>query len=177
MPNEKKFRFTENILIFLVVTVLAGVLALAINAFVVLVTLTYEMVQPRLERLILRRLTLHSIRGESSVQQSGWRRFLGRIGHVLVEFTLDHASRVSHAASGPISLTVGVLLMAGLLWLAMLGGIWIAVAGVILIATTLIDGALRGYRRFLGIIVACAVAVIAGFLLMCVSLYLGEQSS
>ena len=67
--------------------------------------------------------------------------------------------------------------MGGILWLASLGGVWIAVAGVALIVTTLIEGALRGYRRFLGITIVCAVAVIVVFLWMCVSLYMSDKSS
>ena len=176
MPNEKRFRFTENVLIFLVVTVLAGALALAINTFVVFVTLTYEFAQPRLERLILRQSIQRTIRGESGTQESGWRRFLRRTGDALGEFAMNHASRIAHAASGPTSLVVGVLLMVGLLRLATIGGVWIAVAGVALITTTLIEGTLRGYRRFLGITVACGVGIVAVFVWIILSLVLGERS-
>lgn len=176
MANKKKFRFTENVLIFLVVTVLAGVIALAINAFVIFVTLTYELVQPRFERLILRHSAQRVIRGESSTPDRGWLGLLRRTGHVMAEFALGHASRIAHAVSGPISLTVGVLLMVVLLQLATTGGIWIAVAGIALIVTTLIEGSVRGYRRFLGITFACAIGIIAGFVLMILSLLLEESS-
>ena len=89
---------------------------------------------------------------------------------------MNHAARIAHAASGPISLIVGVLLMVGLLRLATIGGTWIAVVGVALITTTLIEGTVRGYRRFLGITVACAVGIVAVFVWIILSLVLSEGS-
>ena len=82
---------------------------------------------------------------------------------------------VANAAAGPIALTVGVLVMTGLLRVASTGRTGIAMVGLVLIATTTADGIRHGFKRFIGVTVVCAVALI-GFLVYLFVLYIKAEN-
>lgn len=177
----KRFRFTENLLLFIVVAALSGAVAIAINSFIVSVGATYAIVH----RQILRRLDQWSLHRQISNEhhddeegsESKWITVLRRVCKFVVNLLLRHPIRVADILSGPISLTVGVLLMAGLLHLASSGTVGIAITAIALIVMTVVDGTKHGYRRFLGITVVCAIVLIGIVIWVLVAMYLSTHSS
>lgn len=177
----KRFRFTENLLLFIVVAALSGAVAIAINSFIVSVGATYAIVH----RQILRRLNRWSLHRQVSNEhdddeegsKSKWITVSRRVCRSVVDLLLQHPIRVADILSGPISLTVGVLLMVGLLHLASSGTLGIAITAIVLLAMTVVDGAKHGYRRFLGITVVCAIALIGIVVWIVVAMYHSTHSS
>lgn len=176
----KRFRFTENLLLFIVVAALSGAVAIAINSFIVSVGATYAIVH----RQILRRLDRWSLHRQVSNEhhdddgsESKWGTVLRRVCKSVFDLLLQHPIRVADILSGPISLTVGVSLMAGLLHLASSGTLGIAISAIALIVMTIVDGAKHGYRRFLGITVVCAIVLIGIVVWILVAMYLSTHSS
>lgn len=177
----KRFRFTENLILFIVVTALSGAVAIVINSFIVSVgathTIVHRQILRRLERWNLHRQVLNNHDDNEDPSESKWLTVLRLMCRSVVNLLLRHPVRVADALSGPISLTVGVLLMAGLLQLASSGTLGVAITAIVLIVATVVDGARHGYRRFLGITIVCAVVLIGIIVWLLAAMYLSTQSS
>lgn len=175
----KRFRFTDNLILFVIVVALSGAIALVINSFVASVGAAYTIVHRHILRGLERR-SLHR-RVPNSHDENGsagprWHSLLRQVWRFVVDMLLRHPVRFADTVSGPISLTIGVLLMAGLLHLALSGTLGITITAITLIIMTVVDGTKHGYRRFLGITFLCAIAFIGIVIWVLVAIYLETNS-
>lgn len=172
--SDKKSRLTENILLLILVTVIAGAFALVINSFMVFVAVTHKVVHSRIKNWILAHPPKMDDDLEDDERSPAW-RFVVQVARQLANGVRRHPVPVANAAAGPIALTVGVLVMTGLLRVASTGRTGIAMVGLVLIATTTADGIRHGFKRFIGVTVVCAVALI-GFLVYLFVLYIKAEN-
>jgi len=172
--SDKKSRLTENILLIILVTVIAGAFALVINAFMVFVAVTHKVVHSRIKDWILAHPPRMDDDLEDDERSPAW-RFVVQVTRRIANGVRRRPVRVADTAAGPIALTMAVLVMTGLFHVASTGRAGIATVGLVLIATTTTDGVRHGFKRFIGVTVVCAVALI-GFLAYLFVLYIKAEN-
>ena len=172
--SDKKSRLTENVLVLILVTVIAGAFALVINSFMVFIAVTHRVVHSRIKDWILAHPPRIDDDLEDDERGAAW-RFTVQVTRRMANGVKRHPVRVAGTAAGPIALTMGVLVMMALFHIASTGGAGMAMVGLVLIATTTADGVRHGFKRFIGVTVVCAVALI-GFLIYLFVLYIKAEN-